>query len=89
MTVFLTCPNCGRRSGYEFRFGGEDKGPRPEEETLDPVRWCDWAHNSTCTAGVQREWWVHRAGCGAWFTVWRDTRTNRQVPEPRPEEDRP
>ena len=27
-------------------------------------------------AGVQREWWFHRSGCGAWFLAERDTRTN-------------
>lgn len=27
-------------------------------------------------AGVQREWWHHRVGCGAWFVAERDTRTN-------------
>ena len=27
-------------------------------------------------AGVQREWWHHRQGCGTWFLAERDTRTN-------------
>ena len=27
-------------------------------------------------AGVQREWWQHRNGCGEWFLSERDTRTN-------------
>ena len=27
-------------------------------------------------AGVQREWWYHRAGCRTWFLAERDTRTN-------------
>ena len=27
-------------------------------------------------AGVQREWWYHRFGCGLWFLADRDTRTN-------------
>ena len=27
-------------------------------------------------AGVQREWWYHRVGCGLWFVAERDTRTN-------------
>ena len=27
-------------------------------------------------AGVQREWWYHRAGCRTWFQADRDTRTN-------------
>jgi sarcosine oxidase subunit delta len=27
-------------------------------------------------AGLQREWWQHRAGCAEWFLATRDTRTN-------------
>ena len=37
-------------------------------------------------AGVQREWWQHRTGCGEWFLAERDTRTNEVLevvlPEP-------
>ncbi|PIE61088.1 MAG: sarcosine oxidase subunit delta, partial [Desulfobacterales bacterium] len=29
MALTLTCPICGKRNGYEFRYGGEEKGPRP------------------------------------------------------------
>jgi sarcosine oxidase subunit delta len=32
-------------------------------------------------AGVQREWWVHRDGCGLWFRIDRDTGSNVQVAE--------
>ena len=39
-------------------------------------------------AGVQREWWCHRAGCGVWFLAERDTRTNEvlrtELSRPRP-----
>jgi sarcosine oxidase subunit delta len=27
-------------------------------------------------AGVQKEWWYHRAGCKKWFQALRDTRNN-------------
>jgi sarcosine oxidase subunit delta len=33
-------------------------------------------------AGVQKEWWVHRDGCGSWFTTFRDTTTNLEVQKP-------
>jgi sarcosine oxidase delta subunit len=37
-------------------------------------------------AGVQREWWYHRVGCGLWFFAERDTRTNEvlrtELPQP-------
>jgi sarcosine oxidase subunit delta len=32
--------------------------------------------------GVQKEWWVHRDGCGVWFTIYRDTTANLEVPPP-------
>ncbi|HEX2415697.1 MAG TPA: sarcosine oxidase subunit delta [Thermoleophilaceae bacterium] len=36
-------------------------------------------------AGVQREWWCHRSGCGAWFIAERDTRTNEVMFTAAPE----
>ena len=36
MALTITCPVCGKRNGYEFRYGGEDKGPRPEEAGMTP-----------------------------------------------------
>ncbi len=79
MALMITCPICGRRNGYEFRYGGEDKGPRPEEAGLDKNRWCDYVHMSDNVAGVQTEWWYHRDGCGLWFTIQRDTVKNLEV----------
>jgi sarcosine oxidase subunit delta len=78
----LTCPICGKRNGYEFRYGGVDKGPRPDEEILSSATWCDYVHMNKCVAGVQKEWWFHRDGCGAWFTTFRDTTTNLEVEKP-------
>ncbi|MDY6909187.1 MAG: sarcosine oxidase subunit delta [Thermodesulfobacteriota bacterium] len=82
MSFTITCPVCGRRNLYEFRFGGEDRGPRPEERDLTPEAWAEWAMMNDNVSGVQKEWWYHRDGCGVWFTVHRDTRTNREVPTP-------
>ena len=79
MSLFITCPICGKRNGYEFRFGGEDKGPRPAETDLSPEAWVDRYHFNDNVAGVQKEWWCHKDGCGSWFTIYRDTRTNLQV----------
>jgi sarcosine oxidase delta subunit len=53
MAFTLTCPICGKRNGYEFRYGGEEKGPRPDEESLTPETWCDYVHMNTCVAGIQ------------------------------------
>lgn len=79
MGLMITCPICGRRSGYEFRYGGEDKGPRLDQSSLTPQDWCDYVHMNRSPAGVVREWWSHRDGCGAWFCIERDTRINIQV----------
>jgi sarcosine oxidase subunit delta len=32
-----------------------------------------------CVAGVQKEWWFHRDGCGSWFTTYRNTVTNLEI----------
>jgi sarcosine oxidase subunit delta len=82
MALTLTCPICGKRNGYEFRYGGEDKGPRPDEEGLTPTDWCNYVHMNTCTAGVQKEWWFHRDGCGSWFSTYRNTISNLEVDAP-------
>jgi len=82
VSLTITCPICGKRNGYEFRYGGEDKGPRPEEEKLRPQTWCDYVHMNTCAAGIQKEWWCHRDGCGLWFSIYRDTAENREAAHP-------
>jgi sarcosine oxidase subunit delta len=82
MSLLITCPVCGPRNGYEFRFGGEDRGPRPDNDTLTPETWCDYFHLCDNRAGIQTEWWYHRDGCGTWFTIRRNTLTNLQESEP-------
>ena len=82
MSLTITCPICGKRNGYEFRFGGEEKGPRPDEEGLTPEAWCDYVHMRSNIGGSQMEWWYHRDGCGMWFRIRRDTRTNLEVSTP-------
>jgi sarcosine oxidase, subunit delta len=85
MSFLITCPNCGKRNSYEFRFGGEDRGPRPDERDLTPQAWCDYVHMCANAAGVQKEWWFHRDGCGLWFTTWRNTLTNLEAAKPEAE----
>ncbi len=82
MSFTLTCPVCGKRNGYEFRFGGVDKGPRPDQNELSPESWCDYVYLDKNVAGVQCEWWLHRDGCGVWFTTHRNTTTNLEVNAP-------
>ncbi len=74
MSFVIECPNCGARSAYEFRFGGELRGrPLPQASNAE---WTDYIHNRANLNGVQGEWWYHRDGCGKWLVVERDTTCN-------------
>ncbi len=84
MSFLITCPVCGPRTSYEFRYGGEEKGPRPDEETMTAEDWVEAVHLNRCEAGVTKEWWFHRDGCGTWLTIWRDTTTNLETACPTP-----
>jgi sarcosine oxidase subunit delta len=74
MSFLLSCPHCGPRDVYEFRFGGEYQ-KRPAADASRDV-WVNYLYLRSNEAGVQREWWYHRLGCGLWFLASRDTRTN-------------
>jgi heterotetrameric sarcosine oxidase delta subunit len=81
MSFLISCPNCGPRNIYEFRFGGEVKS-RPDELTVSPEAWADYVYFWRNVYGPQQEWWYHAKGCGCWFTLWRDTRSNLPVAAP-------
>jgi heterotetrameric sarcosine oxidase delta subunit len=70
----IACPLCGPREVVEFRYGGEAQA-RPEPDSPGPV-WTAYLYDRTNTAGVERAWWFHRAGCRRWFQAERDTTTN-------------
>jgi heterotetrameric sarcosine oxidase delta subunit len=70
----LTCPHCGPRDVNEYRYQGEvTHRPGPTATLLELTDYLYFRDNA---AGVQREWWCHRIGCGLWFIAERDTRTN-------------
>jgi sarcosine oxidase, subunit delta len=74
MSFLLPCPNCGKRSVYEFRFGGEVKqGPAAN---ASPREWQDHRFNRVNAAGIQTEWWFHRSGCRQWLEAVRNTVSN-------------
>jgi heterotetrameric sarcosine oxidase delta subunit len=74
LAFLLRCPNCGERSAYDFRFGGEAlTRPSLDASSQDWVHYFYFRKNE---AGVQREWWYHRLGCRKWFLAERDTRNN-------------
>src|SRR5690242_17815033 len=71
MSFLMRCPNCGERSVYEFRFGGETRPP--SEGEIPDAHWGDHLYARRNEAGVQQEWWFHRAGCRKWFQAVRNT----------------
>lgn len=74
MSFLLSCPLCGPRDVYEFRFGGEvQQRPTPGS---DQRTWGEYLYLRSNVSGVERAWWFHRAGCRRWFQAERDTRTN-------------
>jgi heterotetrameric sarcosine oxidase delta subunit len=78
----LSCPNCGPREVTDFAYGGEvSPRPRSRPSWRELNEYVYFRRNA---AGVQREWWYHRAGCRAWFVAERDTRTNVVLSTGRP-----
>jgi sarcosine oxidase subunit delta len=77
VSYVLTCPNCGPREVTDFGYGGE-LNPRPKgSPSLRELGEYNYFRKNV--AGVQREWWNHRSGCGEWFIAERDTRTNAVI----------
>lgn len=71
--ILIDCPNCGTRNAQEFRYGGEyNPRPRSPGDTADSD-WAGYLYMRDNRAGLQTEWWYHRAGCGGWFLAERDT----------------
>src|SRR5919109_4748118 len=89
MSFILPCPYCGPRPVDEYAYFGEVTRRPPASPTLRELT--DYVYFRDNVAGVQREWWQHRQGCGEWFLAERDTRTNEvvavELPTPsKPEE---
>ena len=74
MSFLVPCPNCGRRSVYEFRFGGEVR--QAPASDAPPDVWMNYRFNRVNAAGVQTEWWFHRSGCQKWLLAVRNTVSN-------------
>lgn len=81
MSYIITCPICGKRDLYEFRFGNEDRGPAPKQERLTQEKYVQQVIMHAAVVGPQKEWWCHSSGCGTWFTTFRDTTTGRETDE--------
>lgn len=86
MSFLLPCPNCGSRSVYEFRFGGEIKQPPATDAPVS--EWQNYRFNRVNAAGVQTEWWFHRSGCRQWLQAVRNTVSNEVLETFLPKETR-
>ena len=74
MGFLVSCPNCGERNAYEFRFGGEvQKRPSPN---VSAEEWTTYLYVRRNIAGEDREWFYHSFGCRKWFVGIRDRVTN-------------
>ena len=77
--LLLRCPCCGERNASEFRYGG-GQNPRPSPSTAaSDDDWIRYLYLRRNPMGVEVEWHYHRAGCGTWFLVERDRRTNTVI----------
>ncbi|HUZ65227.1 MAG TPA: sarcosine oxidase subunit delta [Acetobacteraceae bacterium] len=76
--LLIPCPHCGPRAEIEFRNGGEAHLTRPADPaSLSDDEWAAFLFMRTNVKGVFAERWRHVHGCGRFFNVLRDTRTDR------------
>lgn len=73
--ILIPCPNCGPRNVAEFSYDGESTA-RPDPNTASQEQWRAYLYEKRNPAGWITESWFHRAGCGRFLKVERDTITN-------------
>jgi heterotetrameric sarcosine oxidase delta subunit len=73
--ILLPCPHCGPRDAAEFSHHGEP-AQRPDPDTVSPEQWRAYLYLQRNPAGWTTEIWFHRAGCGRFLTLQRETSTN-------------
>lgn len=73
--ILVPCPHCGPRNASEFRWVGEVR-QRPDPHAATPAQWRRYLYLRRNAAGWSNETWFHRAGCGRYFVVERNTVSN-------------
>ena len=72
--LLIPCPFCGPRDETEFVYGGDATVARPADPAAASDReWTDYLYFRDNPRGAHAELWLHRAGCGRWLRVERDT----------------
>ena len=77
MAFLLSCPNCGKRSIYEFHSGGEFLIRPKTNSAHDECH--DYHFLRENQLGDVKEWWYHAFGCKRWFIAIRNTLTNKVI----------
>ena len=72
--IRLACPYCGSRDAAEFAYIGE-RVKRPDPNAATPQEWRAYLYQRRNPAGWTDELWFHRAGCGQYLAVTRNTVT--------------
>ena len=79
--LLIPCPCCGPRPELEFSYGGEAHIARPADPSaLSDEEWAEFLYLRTNPKGAHAERWRHVHGCGRFFTLRRDTLTDRFLP---------
>jgi heterotetrameric sarcosine oxidase delta subunit len=78
--LYLPCPYCGLRNETEFHYGAEAGVGYPDPNALSDSEWAKYLHIRANPKGWLAERWVHFAGCGRWFNLWRNTVTHEIGP---------
>ncbi|SON56944.1 sarcosine oxidase, delta subunit family [Hartmannibacter diazotrophicus] len=71
----LPCPCCGLRDAAEFTYRGDASLQRPADDAGEAA-FSAYVYLRDNPAGTIRELWYHRAGCGMWLEVTRNTRSH-------------
>jgi sarcosine oxidase subunit delta len=73
----IKCPYCGERDADEFGYLGAASLKRPDPGAADAGKaFYEYVYVRDNPAGLNAEYWYHRAGCRSWLVVERDTRTH-------------
>jgi methylglutamate dehydrogenase subunit B len=80
----IDCPFCGERDLREYVYHGDAGARRPDiaaDASADEARrqYVEAIHFLDNPAGLHEGLWRHRAGCGSWLNILRDTRTHEIV----------
>ncbi|HKJ12574.1 MAG TPA: sarcosine oxidase subunit delta [Ornithinimicrobium sp.] len=81
--LLVPCPHCGPRNASDLAYVGEARR-RPDPAATSPSQWREYLYLRSNPAGLLRETWYCRAGCGRYFVVERDTVSNTFSAPPVP-----